>query len=139
MKRTFYMTTDPDWDEVKKNKDKNACTVIALAKVMDSDYPTCYKFMASQGRKHGRGMYDDDVDKAFLSMKNTKVVKGPYSLTNRITVSKFIEKHPVGRFFVCSRGHAFAIIDGIVHDYKRGDRRQIKLAWRVYLVDKDED
>lgn len=122
------------YDLAKGMNDHNFCTVVALAAVMDSDYFTCQKYATKvAGRVWRRGLQDNQVDKLFTSMKKTKWVKGPYSRSNRITVKQFCEKHPEGRYYVGSRGHAYAIIDGNVHDWKLGARRLINKAWRVYL------
>ena len=32
------------------------------------------------------------------------------------TIKQFLKDHPKGSFYVCKRGHAFAIRDGIVYD-----------------------
>lgn len=75
----------------------------------------------------------DELDNVFQSVKKSKVRKGNYSCKNRITIKEFTIKHPNGRCFVVVRGHALAIIDGVVYDHSEKPRRQIQAAWRVYL------
>ena len=67
------------------------------------------------------------------SLKKTKYKIGPYSKTNRITLKNFLDKHSEGRFYVCVRGHALAVVDGVIYDYREGLRRQVTWAMRVYL------
>jgi hypothetical protein len=114
-------------------KDGNCCTVVALMVVMGCSFEDAQWWMKHKaGRKHGRGLLRKDQDRAFSAMKNTKVVNGPYTIQNRITLNQFLKKHPVGRFYCCSRGHAFAIIDGVVYDHQNKPRRQITYAKRIY-------
>lgn len=114
-------------------KETNDCTVKAWFNVFNAPYHLCHKYLKGYGRVHRRGMTLDQIKRALNGCKKTKVVYGPYSDKNRITVTQFCKKHPVGRYYVTSRGHAFAIIDGVVHDWHHGPRRQIKFAARVYL------
>jgi hypothetical protein len=73
------------------------------------------------------------IEAALKACRRAKIKFGPYDRKNRICVSHFVKKHPVGRYYVLVRGHAFCIKDGVVHDWKYGPRRQITFAARVYL------
>lgn len=92
----------------------------------------CDIYMKKYGRRFRKGMFDPQIESALNGMKKFKAKKGEYSDKNRICVSHFVKKHPKGKYYVLVRGHAFAIIDGVVYDYKEGGRRQITQAWRVY-------
>lgn len=50
-----------------------------------------------------------------------------------MTLARFLKKHPVGRWFVCSSSHAFAVVDGVVVDnhWKAHLRRRIREAWLI--------
>lgn len=50
-----------------------------------------------------------------------------------MTLARFLKKYPVGRWFVCSSTHAFAVIDGVVVDnfWKAHLRRRIREAWLI--------
>jgi len=114
-------------------KESNDCCVIAWATVFQCEYAKAHKYLKEVGgRAPHRGMFQKDIQRCFEGVKLHKWVKGPYSASNKISLKKFINKHPEGRFFVVSRGHAFAVVDGVVLDYKEGLRRQVKHAWRVY-------
>lgn len=120
-------------EDIQKLDETNDCTVIAWANCFDSTYMKAHTYLKRFGRKHRRGMTKKQIEEAFSALKSAKYVKGPYSSSNRICVSKFIKKHPRGRYYVCVRGHAFCIKDGNIYDYKAGPRRQITFAVRVYL------
>ncbi|MEG0153345.1 MAG: hypothetical protein RR744_09295 [Cellulosilyticaceae bacterium] len=108
------------------------CSVKALATVLNTTYDKAHFHLKEHcGRKNGQGIYSKDVIPQ--SLKNTKYVVGEYSRSNKITVKQFCEKHNIGRYYVCVRGHAFAIIDGQVYDHFDKPRRRILWAMRVYI------
>lgn len=55
----------------------------------------------------------------------------PFGTCKKPTVARFIEQHPTGRWFVAAATHAFAIIDGDVHDWPgfRGRMRRQLVEW----------
>lgn len=123
-----------EYDSVRRQLGEiNDCTVTAWAKVFDCPYSKAHFYMKRFGRHHRKGMTRKQIKNAFDSVKKAKIKEGPYSASNRICVSHFCKNHPKGRYYVLVRGHAFAIIDGVVYDYYDGPRRQITYAVRVYL------
>lgn len=120
---------------IDKLKETKCCTVVALAVATEQPLDKCFEYMKLYGRKHRKGMFKHDWNKALESMKKYKVKKGPYSQSNRITVRQFLDKHPEGTFYVANNGHAFVIKDGVVIDHTHGLRRQITCAYRVYKKD----
>lgn len=121
-------------NERKVMNETNDCTVVAFATVFNTEYGKAWNFLRTQvGRQSRKGLLHSLTCLIPTKLVKTRYAVGPYSRKNRITVKQFCEKHPEGRYFVCSRGHAFAIIDGVVHDFKHGPRRQIVYAFRVYL------
>lgn len=127
-----YSSDHPIGSGIKEYKDKNSCTVVALSCVTGNTYKQCYDYMKRFGRLHGVGMLGSQIKTAFSAMKKFKMVESPYSHTNRITINQFLKKHPVGKFYCCSRGHAFAIIDGVLYDHTLKLRRQITMSYRFY-------
>jgi hypothetical protein len=115
-------------------EDTNCCAVVAFTKVFDTGYTKAYNFIKKVcGRTHRKGLTQSQVLSIFENVKKGKWKMGKYSKNNRITINQFIKKHPKGRFYCLVRGHAIAIIDGVLYDYKEGGRRQITKAFRVYL------
>lgn len=121
------------YPERDKLKEHNDCTVIAWAECFDSTYENAHAWLKKHGRRHRKGMYEKDIISALNACKKAKIKIGPYNNQNRISLSKFLQAHPKGRYFVCSRGHAYCVKDGVVYDYKEGLRRQVVFAARVYL------
>lgn len=111
----------------------NDCTVMAWSNLFDASYEKSHAFLAKHGRVRRRGMTKSSILKAFESVKKAKVAKGPYSRDNRITLSAFCKKHPIGRYYVLVFGHALVVKDGVVYDWKHGPRRQVTHATRIYL------
>ena len=57
---------------------------------------------------------------------------GKSGIAKHMTLKEFVTNHPVGKFYVHKRGHAFAVIDGVIQDWKYnnvGDRTRITLAY----------
>ena len=106
-----------------------------FAEVFNTSYDRAHKHLKEHCfRLNGRGVLPKHFHKQLpQSIKRHKYVIGEYSRKNRITLSQFCKKHPLGRFYCCVRGHAIAIIDGIVYDHCHKPRRQITWAMRVYL------
>lgn len=117
----------------RKAREDNDCTVITWANVFDCDYEKARKYLSQHGRNTRRGMQLYQIKNALKGCKKAKVVIGPYDASNRICLSHFCNKHTKGRYYVCVRGHALCVKDGIVYDYKQAARRQVTFACRVYL------
>ncbi len=116
----------------KTKKERNDCTVRAFAIVLNTSYEMAHKHMSLRcGRTPGRGVVSRRVLQP--SLKKTKHRVGPYSKDNRITLKKFCETHPDGRYYVCVARHAIAVVDGVVYDFKDAPRRFVTWALRVYL------
>jgi hypothetical protein len=112
-------------DDPTYKEDKNCCTVVAFTKVFDTTYNKAYNFIKKvTGRVDGRGLSQVQVLTLFDNVKRAKWKQGHYSPNNSITINQFIKKHPKGRFYCLVRGHALAIIEGVLYDYKEGGRRR---------------
>ncbi len=121
---------------IKIMKEFNCCTVVTLACVTGCTFERAHHHMKHQGaRPPRRGMTRECQEKAFSKLQTFKVKKGLYSKDNRITISQFLKKHPKGKFYCASRGHAFAIIDGVLYDHSDKPRRQITFSYRFYNED----
>jgi hypothetical protein len=120
-------------EDQKKFHETNDCTVVTMAEVLGVEYHVAHKIMRERFKRknrHGAFMQRTDFVQA---MGEYKVAKGPYSKSNKISLAQFCKKHPVGRFYVLVRGHALAVIDGVVYDHSEKPRRMVYNAWRVHL------
>lgn len=128
----FKNSADMFSQNTKVMKEANDCTVKVFAVVFDTTYEKAHAHLKNNcGRQNRKGIHSRVV--LAPSLKKTKYRIGPYSKENRISLNAFVKKHSEGRFYVCVRGHALAVIDGVIHDYKEGLRRQVTWAMRVYL------
>lgn len=119
-------------DEHKRFNEHNDCTVITMAEVCKLEYHEAHKILRERfARKNRRGAFMRRTDFK-TAMCEYKVAEGPYSDKNRVSLAQFCKKHPVGRFYVLVRGHALAVIDGVVYDHSEKPRRIVTKAWRVY-------
>ncbi|QGK90348.1 hypothetical protein QE345_gp041 [Pseudomonas phage vB_PA45_GUMS] len=48
------------------------------------------------------------------------------------TLRQFAEENPEGRFWIAVKGHAIAIIDGVLYDHTNDKRRTIWHCWQVW-------
>jgi len=115
-------------------KERNDCTVVTFAEVFNTTYDKAHEHLkVNCGRLNRKGL--KTIQLLAPSLKRTKFKVGPYTKQNAITIGQFVKKHPIGRYYVCVRGHALAIIDGVVCDHSERFRRKIIFAMRVYLED----
>jgi hypothetical protein len=104
------------------------CTVRALATVAEITYALAEEIAADGGRRRGRKVKSENVIAA-AKARGVRFRKIRFSAR---TLGKFIRQHPVGRFYVRKRGHAFAVIDGTVHDSKESSLGCIVIdAWQL--------
>ena len=93
-------------------KDKNNCTIRALSIACGIPYEEAFLIGKEAGRKTGHGFYTQKL------MKQARKNGIDFKKMNykSITLQKFMDLGLVGRFIVKRRGHAFAIISGVIHD-----------------------
>lgn len=112
--------------------ERNACVVRAFALAANQPYEKVYKLCEKHGRKHGAGTRKHTTEAVVRELGLRLVFDNYYRRAIKSpTLSQFIEQHPRGRFFVIRRGHAFAVIDGVVHDWANsatGPRSRIVYA-----------
>lgn len=137
--------------------ERKDCTVRALATAANVPYREAHEYMRVSGRLLGKGanlgfalnhpqgevlrvgLYK--VERLPSSAYSTGVQKHggyfPRQLQEYFprqrywTVNQFIAAHPSGRFILTIPSHAFALIDGVIHDaYRITGRARIDGAWR---------
>lgn len=110
----------------------NDCAVRALAIALDMPYGDCHDHYAHHGRKWGRGTPISTTMNLMRSLGAAQV-----NTRNRGgrdgTLTQFLRAYPQGRYWVARRGHAFAVVDGVVHDWQHGTgpRSRVIYAWRM--------
>jgi hypothetical protein len=104
----------------------NDCVVLAFTVAAQISYATAHQLCKKHGRIDGRGTYDHTVHKVAIELGATPIdlINGRNIIGLRRddwpTVQQFVLTHPAGRYFIIRGGHAFAIVDGAVHDWASG-------------------
>ena len=129
--------------------DNNACTVKALSATFGVSYDDAYAYAAKMwDRVKGRGVATSkmlttfpgsfDLESFVLGrsvarVKATKDYKQPDKTikTRKMTLGTFTSTYKTGTYYVLVKGHALAVIDGEVVDFKEEYGRKIMYAWKV--------
>jgi len=116
-------------------KETNDCVVRAFMMALDLTYDKAHKFVQDKfNRVNRKGTYTarylNNVvghqkngfkmtlmgyhpKQAFGSRK--KLLNPKYKKETGYTVKSFMEQHPVGRYFIIVKGHALALVDGVLY------------------------
>lgn len=108
--------------------ERRDCTVIALAAVTGLPYPRCHAALKDAGRKDRKG-----IPFVRVAQRVARHVGHSFAICTRSgTLRRFVRENPQGAFYVTIRGHAFAVLDGVIHDNCKPRLGSIiKRAWRV--------
>lgn len=114
----------------RRPKQKNDCTVRALAIARRIDYDEAYEILAAAGRQCSKGIVFKDwielqpwADKIpFPAIKGEK----------RMNPVEFTRRFPIGTYICKVSKHVFAVVDGVVHDTTQiRSNRCIYTAWKI--------
>jgi len=132
--------------------EKNDCVVRAFMMALDLPYDKAHKFVETKLKRQPRkGTYTRSYIKNILGrqkngykmrlmgfhpkyqrMGQKKLVNPRYKKETGYTVKSFMEQHPTGRYFMIVRGHAVALVDGILYgnscEQYDGFRRPVRYA-----------
>lgn len=110
-------------------KDTNNCTVIGFAIVTGVDYHTADLIAVKTKRKRRQGHWPAKMVAYAKRVYGMRFKKFKFS---SMTIQKFIKTYPIGRYYVSTNKHCFAIIDGVVNDHSNMNKRFgiIKDAWQ---------
>jgi len=118
----------------------NDCAVRALAHSFGIDYARAHSVLKAAGRKDKRGTPVNIIHNVVLQEHGGK--RG-YQLQrvgrswegldkHEVTIGTFCKYHPKGRFYCIVRGHALAIVDGVVQD--SGRNRAGRRIYKAYEI-----
>jgi hypothetical protein len=124
MKRdtTAYGAERPAWD-------KNDCSVRALAVACGVPYAVASMAFSVLGRRLKAGTdlrTTERLHEEILGMERIQAAEG-------MDLGTFVQYATKGRFVVHKRGHAFAVVDGVLHDWETTTKpgTRILRVWRV--------
>ena len=133
---SFINTVAMFGGSTKHHKEHNDCTVKAFAVAFDTTYDKAHAFLKEYcGRKNRHGIRAREHLPHKLKKTKTQIVEDAWDIQNGtgITLNAFCKKYPTGRFFVTVRGHAIAVVDGVVYDFKHSPKRKVLYAFQVLL------
>lgn len=124
--------------ECDQDRDANDCVPFAIHKTCDSSYAKAHALCAGLGRIAGKGcnahaILDGQKDFNgwnFRELPLARVMFFTYG-PRMMTLHKFVKANPVGRFLVRTKGHLIAVVDGVVIDFRLGQRRKINFVFEV--------
>jgi hypothetical protein len=125
-----FKPTDAGRAASDRPRQKNDCTVRALALARGIPYDEAYDILKAAGRKCSRGF-------AFPDWLNSQAwaVKMPFPAVKgrrRMNPATFTKAYPTGVFICRVAKHVFAVIDGVVLDTaENSPDRCIYTAWRI--------
>lgn len=116
-------------------KETNDCVVRAFMMALDLPYDNAHKFVADKFKRVNRKgtytqMYMENIlgrqkngykmnlmgyHPKYAFGKRKKLVNPKYKKETGYTVKSFMEQHPVGRYFIIVKGHALALVDGVLY------------------------
>ncbi len=103
--------------------DKNDCAVRAYSIFKQIPYSEAHAIFAEQGRKVGKGTSNNTI--SHILQKDGFVAR-----TNRMTLSQLRQVYRHYRVYALKRGHAFAMIGGVVYDtWNVGSKSRVFKYW----------
>lgn len=132
-----FMATDAGRSQSRRPRQKNDCTVRALALTTGADYDATYDALAEAGRRCSQGFdfrtwAKDGVHNGF------RFVWRPFPARRwawRMNPVTFAMSHPRGRYILRVSKHVFACIDGMLMDTAPVETmRCVYGAWEVVPV-----
>lgn len=124
-----HIFTDGGRSAAGFSEEKNDCVVRAYAITTGLDYKEAYRLLEIWGRKQNTGVM---LIQFIASERNFF----PHTFTDckkkTLTVGRFVKENTTGKFIIAIKGHAFALIDGIVHDaFRIGEKSRIKFYIQI--------
>ena len=124
----------PDAPVFRSGYDRNDCAVHAASQVLNIPYDDAWKLAALSGREQFKGTWSSQFMEYLTTHTGYKMVEIPcYDL--QIRLAEFVEVYPVGRFYVCKRGHAFAVVNGTVIDTTTQFREPGCKIWQAWYLE----
>jgi hypothetical protein len=102
--------------------EKKDCTVRSFAVAADIPYADAHLLAKRSGRKDGKGWWSERIlavaakDGLLAYSETPCMIPGPRYTVRYPTVAQVISRRPTGRYIITTHNHAFAVIDGVIHD-----------------------
>lgn len=129
-KRYMFHKTDAGRSTSRRSRQRNDCTVRALATARNMAYDEAYDTLAAAGRKCGRGFEFGKwiADNAWAKKLSFPAKKGE----PRMNLAAFAEAHCCGTYIVKMAKHVAVVRDGVVYDdFENAPDRCVYTAWQI--------
>jgi hypothetical protein len=125
--------------QLSETDDNLNCTVLALKSVTGWKETKCQRILDKAGRERNKGFHIE----AYLTkckgiiedVQFKRVFKKERHTHQVYTLKQFATKNPIGVYYVCTKDHALAIINGVIVDNQTGfgarEGRGIRVAYKV--------
>lgn len=119
---TAYAATRPKWDGAD-------CCVRALAVALNVDYAQASVTFSAAGRVLKKGTTQDTSKKVYEDWLGMRPLEG----VEMMRLADFVNLAQSGSYVVHKKGHAFAVVEGVVHDWENTttENTRVRKAWRV--------
>lgn len=109
------------------------CSVRALRIAAGVEYATAHLALMASGRVDRHGIQNWVMDRA---ARRLGLVRLPVTATEFVpgmTLAQFLRACVPGRYVVQRRGHYFAVVNGVVHDWRywTGSRSRVLAVWGI--------
>lgn len=115
----------------------NDCAVRAMANAFGISYERAHAAMKANGRKDRKGAYNLTIHNAITQEHGGKRAVqlnhiGTGKDQRQVTIGTFCKFRTTGSYYCIVRGHAFAIVDGVVQDaFKNKAGKRIYRAYEI--------
>lgn len=107
--------------------ERRDCSIRAFSVAACISYKEALEIFTKFGRKHNQGT-PERVTEQVIDEQFPDAEKLPgYGLT----LPKFAQRFNSGHYVVHVRGHALAITDGIIHDWRLRPKTKVYRAWKL--------
>ena len=133
-----FVPTDGGRAASKRPRQRNDCTVRALALACGVTYDSAYDELAEAGRRCGRGFeFGTWAGTAHFAGRTFRWIGFPaVKGQQRMNPAGFADQHPRGRYILKTAKHVLACVDGMLHDTAAPDPgRCVYGAWAVETAD----
>jgi len=135
-----YKNAAAEAERAGHKHDTKSCTVNALAIVTGLPWQEAQRLLAEAGRRANKGFAISAAARngTVRGWRFTNVMPtylGMDSLNTKLSLCRFVRTHPRGRFYLSTRRHAFALIDGKINDWLQTSKNaKLTHAWLVTPV-----
>lgn len=140
-------------EKAKEVKDDKMCAVIALAAITGLDYELAHAALAFEGRDTGNSTHVIQIENALAKLGFEVKTRDRFDFIRsyhgfHAEVLKNVTTHHPERFpavwkdgkkyLFFTKNHVAAVVDGVNHDWTKGEAKRVQTIWEVTAVQTPE-